>query len=163
MQGEDNDLLVPGKYYLGYVMPADYIMQGMIADTGGRSQLHKHHQTPGLIADWVFHPFAHLRRPPSVYMAKMHGVDPAMARRHHCPVGIDDPSLDCASCPYRRVIVVQVSAANRAGTSGLGCFSIWAHRTPVCYVDIDTRTGEIVTVQPVGESTAWKDVPTPVI
>lgn len=163
MAGADNKLLLPGKNYLGYVMPADYIMQGLIADTGSQCQLHKHHHTPTLIADWILHPFAHLRRPPSAYMAKMHGVDPAIARRHHCPVGINDPSLECASCPYRRVILVEVAASTKEGTSGLSCFSIWACRKPVCYVDIDTRTGEILTVQSVGEGTAWRDVPTPVI
>ena len=59
------------KSYLGYVMPADYIMQGMIADTGDRSHLFKHHHTVALITDWVCHPFAHLRRPPGGHMAAM--------------------------------------------------------------------------------------------
>jgi hypothetical protein len=163
MQTQQGSALLSGKQYLGYVMPADYIMQGMIADTGGASQLHKQHHTPALIADWVFHPFAHLRRPPSVQMAKMHGVDPAMARRHHCPVGINAPSLECASCPYRRVILVEVEAHNSEGVSGLDCLSIWAHRKPACYADIDTRTGQVINIHAVGEGTAWKDVPTPVI
>jgi hypothetical protein len=52
------------KRYLGYVMPVDYIMQGMLADTGGHFHLFKKHHTVGLILDWVFHPFDHLRRPP---------------------------------------------------------------------------------------------------
>lgn len=155
--------LLPDRNYLGYVMPADYIMQGLIADTGGHSQLHKHHHTPTLIADWILHPFAHLRRPPSAYMAKMHGVNPAVARRHHCPIGIDDSSIECSSCPYRRVILLQVSRESQERVRGPGCLSIWAHRSPVCYVDIDTRTGEIIRIQPVGPGTAWKDVPTPVI
>jgi hypothetical protein len=144
-------------------MPADYIMQGLIADTGGLSQLHQHHQTPMLIADWILHPFAHLRRPPSAEMARMHGADPAVARRHHCPVGIDDPSLECTTCPYRRVILVEVKTANQRPLTGLGCLSIWAERTPVCYVDIDTVTGKIVKVERVGAGTAWHDVPTPVM
>jgi protein-S-isoprenylcysteine O-methyltransferase Ste14 len=92
MAGDEGAILSPSKDYLGYVMPGDYIMQGMIADTGQQSQLHKHHHTRTLIVDWVLHPFAHLRRPPSAYMARMHGVDPAVARRHHCPMGIDDRS-----------------------------------------------------------------------
>ena len=159
----DGTLLSPGKDYLGYVMPGDYIMQGMIADTGQHSQLHKHHHTPTLIADWILHPFEHLRRPPSVYMAKMHGVDPAVARRHHCPMGIDDPSLDCASCPYRRVILVEVSAGEGRRVAGRDCLSIGTRRRPVCCVDIDTRSGKIVNIHPVGGGTAWQDVPTPVI
>ena len=163
MADHDGALLSPGKDYLGYVMPGDYIMQGMIADTGQQSQLHKHHGTPTLMADWILHPFEHLRRPPSAYMAKMHGVDPAVARRHHCPMGIDDPSLECASCPYRRVILVEVSAGEGERVAGRDCLSIGARRRPVCYVDIDTRTGKTVNIQRVGEGTAWKDVPTPVI
>ena len=163
MKDGGNNLLLPDKDYLGYVMPADYIMQGLIADTGSQCQLHKQHHTLTLIADWVLHPFAHLQRPPSAYMAKMHGVDPAIARRHHCPLGIDDPSLECASCPYRRVILVEVSAGSRGRVRSRGCLSIGTRRKPVCYMDIDTRTAEIVNVQPVGEGTAWEDVPTPVI
>ncbi len=41
------------KSYLGYVMPPDYIMQGMIADTGGHFHLYKKHHTVALIVDWV--------------------------------------------------------------------------------------------------------------
>ena len=55
----------------------------------------------GMIADWVLRPFEHLRRPPSAHVARMHGVDPAIARRHHCPLGIDDEGMDCGACPYR--------------------------------------------------------------
>lgn len=163
MADHDGALLSPGKDYLGYVMPGDYIMQGMIADTGQHSQLHKHHHTPELIADWILHPFAHLRRPPSVHMAKMHGVDAAIVRRHHCPMEIDDPSLECASCPYRRVILVEVGLGEGEHVVGRDCLSIRVRRRPVCYVDVDTRTGEIVRIQPVNAGTAWKDVPTPVI
>jgi hypothetical protein len=162
-QGEHSRLLLSGKDYLGYVMPGDYIMQGLIADTGGHSQLQKHHHTPTLIADWILHPFAHLRRPPSAYMAKMHGVDPAVARRLHCPVGIDDPSMECASCAYRRVIVIEVSDEDHGRITGRNCLSILTRRRPVCYIDIDTRTGGIANIQRVGEGTAWRDVPTPVI
>ena len=31
------------------------------------------------------------------------------------------------------------------------------------YADINTETGEILNIQKVGRSTAWKDVPTPAI
>lgn len=162
-QGADNSLLFPDRNYLGYVMPVDYIMQGLIADTGGHSQLQKHHHTPTLIADWILHPFAHLRRPPSAYIAKMHGVDPTVARRHHCPLGIDDPAMECESCSYRRVILVEVDRGDHDRVTGRDCLSIWIRRRPVCYLDIDTRTGGIASIQRVGEGTAWKDVPTPVI
>ena len=149
--------------YLGYVMPVDYIMQGMIADTGGDSHLFKHHQTVGMISDWVLHPFAHLRRPPSAHMAKMHNVEPAVARRHHCPLGMDDPNLDCAACPYRRVILVQVDCPDGRHATGAKLLSFGAVRVPIEAIDINTQTGKILKTTRVGKATAWKDVPTPAI
>jgi hypothetical protein len=151
------------KDYLGYVMPPDYIMQGMIANTGEASHLHKQHQTFALIADWIFDPFEHLRRSPSAQMAAMHHVDPAMARRHHCPLGIDDPALQCKSCPFRRIVFVEIDHNGNGHLSKAGLFSFDTTRIPVCFMDIDTRTGEIVKVEHVGRATAWQDVPTPAI
>jgi hypothetical protein len=51
----------PGKHYLVYFLPRAYIMQGMIADTGGTWKLFEQHRTFGMILDWVFNPFGHLR------------------------------------------------------------------------------------------------------
>ena len=96
------------KDYLAYLIPGDYVMQGMLADTGGEFHLHTGHNTFALITDWVLHPFEHLRQSPSVRMAEMHGVDPAFARRHHCPIGIDEPKLSCENCPYRRIIFIEI-------------------------------------------------------
>ena len=149
------------KDYLGYVMPPDYIMQGMIADTGDESHLFKHHHTTMLITDWVLHPFEHLRRPPAAQMAKMHGVDPAVARRHHCPLGINRDELRCENCPYRRVILVEVDRPSRTGTSGRELLSFDATRIPVEAIDINAETGDIVHITKVGKATAWQDVPTP--
>ena len=80
----------------------------MIADTGGESHLFKQHHTIAMISDWVLHPFQHLRASPSLHMAQMHHVDPAVARKHHCPIGLKDPR-DCDTCVYRRVIFVEIS------------------------------------------------------
>jgi hypothetical protein len=91
----------------------------------------------------------------------MHNVDPAIARRHHCPLGINDDDLQCDRCPYRRVILVEVKQPDGTHASGSDLLSFGAVRAPVEAVDIDTRTGEIVKVTQVGRSTAWKDVPTP--
>jgi hypothetical protein len=96
------------KDYLGYEMPVDYIMQGMIANTGIEHHLYKQHHTVTLIIGWVFHPFEHLRRSPSAHMAKMRNVDPAMARRHHCPLEINNQNMNCNNCDYRRVVFVEV-------------------------------------------------------
>jgi protein-S-isoprenylcysteine O-methyltransferase Ste14 len=155
------DYLEDSKDYLGYVMPPDYIMQGMIADTGGDTHLFKQHHTVSLIGDWVLHPFEHLRRPPSAQMARMHNADPAVARRHHCPIGIDDPSLDCDSCPYRRVILVEIAHPGQTRASGKAVFGLGSEHVPAAAVDIDTRTGDIVNAIKVGRASAWKDVPTP--
>lgn len=149
--------------YLGYVMPPDYVMQGMIADTGESSHLHQHHQTFALIADWIFNPFEHLRRSPSAQMAAMHHVDPAIARRHHCPIGLDDPNLQCPSCPYRRIVFVKINHEGEQHRSGRSLFSFDTIRVPVSFIDVDTRTGHVITATRVGKATAWMDVPTPAI
>jgi hypothetical protein len=152
-----------GRSYLGYLMPPDYVMQSMIADTGSRFHLFKQHHTVAIITDWVLHPFEHLRRPPSAHMAKMHNVDPSIARRHHCPLGIDDANLNCSNCPYRRVILVEIQDDHKGPISGSDVLGFDTHRIPVGFVDIDTRTGEIINAKEVAKSTAWKDVPTPAI
>jgi protein-S-isoprenylcysteine O-methyltransferase Ste14 len=148
--------------YLGYVMPGDYVMQGMIADTGESFHLYKSHHSIAMITEWVLHPFRHLRASPTLHMAKMHHVDPVFARRHHCPMGIDDPNLSCKNCPYRRVIIVRVQRRNSTHLRPRQLFAFDAARTPIEAVDIDTRSGRIVNVKKVKSSTAWKGVPTPV-
>jgi protein-S-isoprenylcysteine O-methyltransferase Ste14 len=149
--------------YLGYVMPADYIMQGMIANTGSEYHLYKQHNTIAMITDWVFNPFQHLRRPPSVHMAKMHNVDPSTARRHHCPMGIDDANLECATCPYRRVIIEEVRHKDFVHLRGPELLSLNTKRLPVAFLDINTSTGEIINIKQVEPATAWGEVPTPSI
>jgi len=155
--------LEEGKDYLGYLMPVDYVMQGMIANTGEEFHLHEQQQTFALIMDWVLNPFEHLRRSPSAVLAKMHHVDPAIARRHHCPLGLNDPALQCAACPYRRVILVEIDHVGRGHLAGADLLSFGTQRVPFCFVDVSTETGEIATVHKVGRATAWKDVPTPAI
>jgi protein-S-isoprenylcysteine O-methyltransferase Ste14 len=151
------------KEYLGYVMPVDYIMQGMIANTGGESHLYKQHHTVGLIIDWVLHPFEHLRRSPSARMAKMRHVDPVTARRHHCPLGINNQNMDCNNCAYRRVIFVEVDNPSNNHMSGKELFAFNTKRIPVGFIDIDTRTGDVINKKSVDAKTAWSDVPTPAI
>ena len=155
--------LEEGKDYLGYLMPVDYVMQGMIANTGEEFHLHEQQHTFALMTDWVLNPLEHLRRSPSAIMAKMHHVDPAIARRHHCPLGLNDPALQCAVCPYRRVILVEIDHAARGHLAGADLFAFGTQRVPLCFVDVNTETGKIATVHKVGKATAWKDVPTPAI
>lgn len=155
--------LKSNKDYLGYVMPPDYIMQGMIADTGGAFHLHQHHNTFALIADWIFNPFEHLRRSPSAQMAAMHHVDPVMARRHHCPVGVNDTAMNCQSCPLRRIVFVEIDHEGKERLSKTRLFSFKTTRVPAGFMDIDTKTGAILDAKQVGKATAWMDVPTPAI
>jgi hypothetical protein len=151
------------KDYLGYLMPADYVMQGMIADTGGHSHLFKHHHTIALITDWVLNPFEHLRSSPMAHMAAQRGVDPAVARRHHCPLEIDRADLKCGDCSYRRVILVEIDHRQKEHISGSSLLAGGTVRTPVGYIDLDVNTGKIVHIRPVEKSHAWQDVPTPEI
>ncbi|MGE5173619.1 MAG: methyltransferase family protein, partial [Betaproteobacteria bacterium] len=58
---EVKDRLQDNKKYLVYFIPQDYIMQGMIADTGGDWKLYEQHHSLSMILDWIFHPFRHLR------------------------------------------------------------------------------------------------------
>jgi len=151
------------KVYLGYVMPPDYIMQGMIADTGGHFHLFKKHHTIALITDWVFHPFEHLRRSPMAHMAAEHQVDPAVARRRHCPVSINQAEMDCDTCSYRRVIMLEVEPAPGKHLSGEKLLAGNTTRTPVGFIDLDADTGKLLKATKVAKGTAWKDVPTPEI
>ncbi|MGA3174990.1 MAG: isoprenylcysteine carboxylmethyltransferase family protein [Syntrophorhabdales bacterium] len=150
------------KDYIGYVMPVDYIMQGMIADTGTEFHLYKQHHTVAMINEWVLHPFQHLRASPSLHMAQMFHVDPAVARRHHCPVRKKTADGDCNTCTYRRVAVVEIGHGG-GHLSGSALLSVNTTRTPVSFVDVDAKTGEIADVTRVKKATAWEDVPTPAI
>lgn len=149
--------------YLVYLMRPDYVMQGMIADTGGQFHLYKKRHTIAMIADWLLHPFEHLRRSPAAMMAKMNNMDPESARRHHCPLGIDSPRLTRDNCPYRRLIFVKVESGFGAHPSGRAAFAFSARRTPAGFADMNVATGEIVKAKEVGKTTAWRDVPTPAI
>ncbi len=155
------DQLEENKEYLGYLMPVDYIMQGMIADTEENFHLYKQHHTVSLINDWILHPFQHLRATPALNMALINHVDPAVARRHHCPLGINDQSLNCNACPYRRVIFTEIQNIDTNHIQGKQLMSFNTIKTPSFYADIDTRTGEIVNLKIVKKSTAWENVPTP--
>ncbi|HVO68359.1 MAG TPA: isoprenylcysteine carboxylmethyltransferase family protein [Syntrophales bacterium] len=151
------------KDYLAYLMPADYIMQGMIANTGGEFHLYKQHNTIAMIVEWVLHPFEHLRASPALHMAKIHNVDPSIARRHHCPLGINDMSMDCNTCSYRRVIIDEVQNETGKRLSGSDLFSFGTIRTPRYAIDLNTDTGAIVNIVAVEKATAWANVPTPSI
>ncbi len=159
--------------YLAYLMPPDYVMQGMIANTGEQWQLYKRGHTVQMITDWVFHPFRHLQHAPMHATGASSGRGPDMdmsggcpfhsaaqaGRRMTCPLGINEPQMDCDTCPYRRVIVVKVDVGR---VSKQQLFAASAARTPVGYLDIDVRTGEVIHAAAVRDKTAWSNVPTPI-
>jgi hypothetical protein len=94
-------------------------------------------------------------------MAKIRNVDPAIARRHHCPLGINDPAMDCNTCSYRRVIIDEVKNDSGNHLSGRALFSFGTTRTPRYAIDLNTQTGAIVNIVAVEKATAWANVPTP--
>jgi hypothetical protein len=163
IQSDKLDFLNKQKDYLGYEMPVDYIMQGMIANTGSEHHLYKQHHTVALIIDWVLHPFEHLRRSPSADMAKLRNVDPSIARRHHCPLGINNKIMNCNDCDYRRVVFVEVNNPLNEHIFGKNLFAFNTARVPVGFIDINTKTGEIINMKMVEPKTVWSDVPTPAI
>jgi hypothetical protein len=94
-------------------------------------------------------------------MAKMHGADPAVARRRHCPLQLDDPTIECEKCPFRRIIFVEIEHPGKELLAKEGLFSFEVTRVPVGFVDLNIQTGAIVNERKVRKATAWSDVPTP--
>jgi protein-S-isoprenylcysteine O-methyltransferase Ste14 len=128
--------------YLVYVMPVDYVMQGLIGDTGGDWQLYKQHHTARMITDWVLHPFAHL----SGGHGSMHG---GMHPEHGTGAGT-----------VRRLIFLKIS--NVAVTRPSDVFAINAVRTPLFMIDVDVHQLKILDSKNLPAETAWGKVPTPV-
>jgi len=62
-------------------MPVDYIMQGMIADTGNEWRLYRRHVTIIRFLDWILHPFSHLSGRHSVLNHGSHDMDKGVVRR----------------------------------------------------------------------------------
>jgi hypothetical protein len=127
---------------LAYVMPIDYVMQGMIADTGGEWQLYKRHHTLAMISDWIFHPFGHLE---GGHFA-MHGANGPMAGGEGSMV--------------RRLIFLRVDVpTGQPDPSAL--FAINARRSPLFLADVDMHTLAVHTVRDLPGDTGWGRVPTP--
>jgi len=127
---------------LGYLVPVQYVMQGMIADTDPAYRLYEHHQTMAMITDWVFHPFRHL--------------EGGHAMMHHATAV---PAAK-ASPTVRRIIflrVLGVGAANEPSS----LFAIDGVRVPQFYVDVDMHTLALLDVRDLGPGTGWGRVPTP--
>ena len=128
---------------LVYLLPADYVMQGMIADTGPQWRLYQNHQTLAMITDWIFHPFQHLEG----------GGHTAM---HHEASG----SSALANATVRRFIFLRIETSQPSPGPDLD-FDINVTRIPVFFADIDIPNLKLVDTQSLGPGTGWGRVPTP--
>jgi protein-S-isoprenylcysteine O-methyltransferase Ste14 len=135
----------PHVRILAYFMPVDYVMQGMIANTGGEWQLYEQHKTIGMIVDYIIHPFAHLTG----------GHAQHMAMQSHDPSKHNSPSM------RRRIIFVEVSSDQDVLNSPRDDFRINIKRVPLCFADIHIHTHEIVQVRDTPSGSGWGSVPTP--
>ena len=131
---------------LVYLVPQQYVMQGMIADTGPQWRLYEHHQTLAMIADWVFHPFRHLQG--GHHMMMRHDMG-GTAATSTAPGGI-----------VRRLIFLRLDAPGEEPTRA-EVFGITTTRTPVFFADVDIHNLLLLDVQPLGPGTGWGRVPTP--
>lgn len=129
---------------LAYVVPVQYVMQGMIADTDPAYRLYEHPQTLPMIADWIFHPFRHL--------------EGGHAMRHQVAGA---PSAS-GSSRVRRVIFLRVATegVDRENEPS-SLFSVAAAREPQFFADVDMHTLTLLTVRDLGPGTGWGRVPTP--
>jgi protein-S-isoprenylcysteine O-methyltransferase Ste14 len=130
---------------LVYVVPRNYVMQGMIADTAPQWRLYERHQTLAMIADWILHPTRHLQ-----------GED-RMA--HHNGGGASD-TISASSGTVRRLIFLQLdtplSRNDRAAV-----FGITTARVPLFFADLEMHSLALLDIQALGPGTGWGRVPTP--
>ena len=135
-----------GHRLLAYFIPVDYVMQGMIADTGGEWKLFKQHKTLGMITEFILHPFGHLTG----------------GHMGHATMGAHNLSMHDSPAMKRRIIFIEVSGNNHELTSPFDDFGINILRIPLFFVDAHLHTGEILQVQNTPAGSGWGDVPTPV-
>ena len=128
--------------YLVYFLPTNYVMQGLIADTGSDWQLYKRHHSISRFSDWVFHPFSHLG---------------GGHRSVYEPAGHSEHSMAAGS--VRRLIFLRVS--NASVSKAPDVFAVNATRTPDFMVDLDVHNLGVLDIKSLPVETAWGKVPTP--
>jgi protein-S-isoprenylcysteine O-methyltransferase Ste14 len=129
------------EHYLVYFLPPHYIMQGLMADTGGEWKLYKHRHTIGMFADWIIHPFSHL------------------TEGHHMMHGAGGHSGQSMGVE-RRLIFLKVT--NVTVDNPYDVFSMDAVRTPEFMVDMDIHNLAIHDLKELPKDTGWGQVPTPI-
>jgi hypothetical protein len=132
----------PGGRRLVYVIPIDYTMQGMIADTGEEWKLFTRHKTIGMITEYVIHPWSHLTEGHAG-----HAGPPASMH--------DSPGMK------RRLIFMDVSSPAGELASPRADFGIGVRRRPLFFVDVHLHTGEVLVVKDIAPGSGWGTVPTP--
>jgi len=147
--------------YLVYVMPVNYIMQGLIADTGGAWKLYKHHHSLSMMTDWILHPFRHLREGHKMHgrnHAGTGGISHGGHRKHMAAGGVSGQG---GQGVLRRLIVLRIENAP-AGAFPYNLFSMNARRMPVLMADVEFHELKLLSIKdlPPGE-TGWGRVPTP--
>jgi hypothetical protein len=132
--------LQDNEHYLVYFLPPNYIMQGLIADTGGEWKLYKRHHAVSMITDWIFHPFRHL------------------TEGHHAMHG--DSGQDIHAGIVRRLVFLNVRGVTINTPYDL--FSINAKREPQFMMDVEIHNLNILDLKDLPKDTGWGTVPTPV-
>jgi protein-S-isoprenylcysteine O-methyltransferase Ste14 len=130
---------------LVYLVPQQYVMQGMIADTGPQWRLYEHHQTLAMIADWIFHPFRHLQ---GGHMMMHHDMGGAPATSP-APGGM-----------VRRLIFLCLDSPHPENTRAF-LFGITTTRVPQFFADVDIHNLVLLDIHSLGPGTGWGRVPTP--
>ncbi len=143
---EVKEQLNDSKQYLVYFLPQNYIMQGMIADTGGDWKLYEQNHSITMITDWIFHPFRHLREGHHAMHGNTHMQHQRIATT---PDGVT-----------RRLIFLSIEDAEVKKPADL--FSINALRVPQFMVDVDVHNLRIIEVKELSHGSGWGSVPTPV-
>jgi protein-S-isoprenylcysteine O-methyltransferase Ste14 len=133
-----------GHRVLAYIIPVDYTMQGMIADTGEQWRLFEHHRTLPMIAEYILHPFGHLTE----------------GHAHTGSMGSEQPVHDSPAM-QRRVIFIDVFSPTHALTSARDDFGIGVERRPLLFADVHLHTGEVLQVKDLPGGSGWGRVPTP--
>ncbi len=128
----------PESRILAYVVPVNYVMQGMIADTGERWRLFRTHRTLANITDYVLHPIGHLSH---------EHAHPGMA-------------MSPGAMPGRRIIVLEV-VSRRPLLSPRGDFGIDDRRNPRFFADVTLHDLHVGPVHTLPAGTGWGSVPTP--
>jgi protein-S-isoprenylcysteine O-methyltransferase Ste14 len=131
---------------LAYFIPIDYVMQGMIADTGAKWKLFEQHKTIGMITQFILHPFGHLTG----------------GHTGHAAMGGHALSMHDSPAMKRRIIFVEISGNDQNLTSPFDDFDINIMRKPLFFADVHLHTGEILQVQNTPAGSGWGTVPTPI-